>query len=380
MVIANTEPTHTASAEPIVPDYLGANVRGIVPALLGPSGWQQLPSWMPPELAECRQVALLVLDGLGWDQLQERTHLAPTLAGMTAKRLTTVAPSTTATALASICTGLTPGEHGLIGYRIVLGGEVVNVLRWTAEGNDRRRSQPPGEVQRVPGFMGQPVPVVTPLELAGTAFSSAHMAGSHTVPVRANSSIAIETGRLLREGERFVYVYYGLVDKIAHERGFGPYYDAELRAADRLVGDLIEQLPAGTGLLVTADHGQVDVGDNIVHPSADLLSMVAQQSGEGRFRWLHARRGAVPELLAAATSEFGGTGWVRGRQQLLDEGWFGPVVPAPVAARLGDVAVVAREDVSYFDPADTGPFELVCRHGSLTSAEVYVPLLFASAR
>ena len=114
--------------------------------------------------------------------------------------------------------------------------------------------------------------------------------------------------------ERFVYAYYGGIDKIAHERGFGDFYDAELRAADRLVGDLLEVLPPGAVLLVTADHGQVEVGDNIVTPSAELLSLVSLQSGEGRFRWLHARRGATDELLAAAIAEFGDTAWVHDRR------------------------------------------------------------------
>ena len=86
--------------------------------------------------------------------------------------------------------------------------------------------------------------------------------------------------------DRF-YCYYGGVDKIAHERGFGPYYDAELRYADALVADVLAALPSGTALLVTADHGQVDVGERVVHPSEDLLADVTLQSGEGRFRWLH---------------------------------------------------------------------------------------------
>lgn len=364
--------------EPIVPDYGGACVRGIVPALLGPGDWSALPAWMPAGLAECRQVVLLVVDGLGWDQLTERAALAPVMTSMEGRPITTVAPTTTATALASIATGLTPGEHGLVGYRMVLGGEVVNVLRWTAQGGDRSRSQPPREVQRFPAFLGAPVPVVSPFELCHTPFSAAHLAGSTPVAIRAMSSLAVEVGRLLRDGERFVYAYYGLVDKIAHERGFGEYYDAELRTADRVVADVLDALPPGAALLVTADHGQVSVGDNIVVPSDGLLELVALQSGEGRFRWLHARRGADAELLAAAREEFGALAWVHSRDELIDAGWFGPSVPPQVAARLGDVAVVAFEPVSLFDPDDTGPFELVCRHGSLTSAEVRVPLLFGT--
>lgn len=362
--------------EPIVPDYGGANVRGIIPAFLGPVSWRRsLPAWMPSLLADAEQIVLLVIDGLGWDQLQSHTQVAPTIAGLDGRAITTVAPTTTATALTSIATGLTPGEHGVIGYRVVLGGEVVNMLRWTHDGADRRRSQPPSDIQRYPAFLGEQVPVVSPAELCTTAFSEAHLRGGRPVGFRATSSLPIEIRHQLDAGERFVYAYYGGVDKIAHERGFGEFYDAELRDADRLVADVLTQLPPGAALVVTADHGQVSVGDNIVVPSPDLLSLVSTQSGEGRFRWLHARRGAVDELVAAAEQEFGDTGWIRTRQQLIDEGWFGPTVSPPIAARLGDVAVVAREPVSYHDPADSGPFELICRHGSMTSAEILVPLV-----
>jgi hypothetical protein len=364
------------SPAPIVPDYAGANVRGIIPALLGPSTWNgQLPEWMPQVLAEADQIVLLVLDGLGWDQFQEHAALMPALSSLSGGCITTVVPTTTSTALSSIATGLTPGEHGLIGYRIVVAGEILNVLRWAVNGDDRRRAFPPADVQRFPAFMGKAIPVVSPIELTGSAFSEAHLRGSVPVGWRAVSSMPVEIRRLLEGGERFVYAYYGMIDKIAHERGFGDYYEAELRVADRLVGDVLDALPSGAALLVTADHGQVEVGERIVKPSAALLSLCSMQSGEGRFRWLHARRGAAGDLLAAATAEFADTGWVLSREQLIDDGWFGPSVPPTVAQRLGDVAVIAYEPVSYFDPGDTGPFDLVCRHGSVTSAEVYVPLV-----
>lgn len=376
------EPSTVQSADqPVLPDYGGANVRGIIPALLGPRGRSRsLPSWMPAAISDAEQVVLLVLDGLGWDQLQARREIAPTLAALQGGPITTVAPTTTATALSSIATGLTPGEHGLIGYRIAIGGEVMNVLRWAVDGENRRRSNVPSEIQRFPAFMGEAVPVVTPAELIGSAFSEGHLRGSTGVGYRLPSSMCIETARLLAEGERFVYAYYAGIDKIAHERGFGEFYDAELTAADRLVGDMLDRLPAGAALLVTADHGQVDVGGNIIEPTADLLRHVAQQSGEGRFRWLHAHRGGFDDLLAAATEEFSDTGWVRSREELIADGWFGPTVSPQVAQRLGDVAIMAREPVSYHDPDDSGPFELVCRHGSMTSAEVYVPLVAGMPR
>jgi hypothetical protein len=365
---------------PIIPDYGGANVRGIIPALLGPVPWSTgLPAWMPAPVSSARAVVVLVLDGLGWDQLQTHRELMPTVAAMVGGPIHTVAPTTTATALTSITTGLTPAEHGLVGYRIVVGGEVMNVLRWSVGDQAVRRSHPPREVQPFEPFLGQTVPVVSVAELQGSAFSEAHLRGSDPVGWRAASSIAVQAKAEVEAGERFVYCYYGGIDKIAHERGFGAFYDAELRAADRLVADMLEALPADTALLVTADHGQVHVGDRLVTPSATLLAPVTSQSGEGRFRWLHAAKGAVDDVAAIARDELGHLAWVVTKEQTLDEHWFGAVMAPAVRGRLGDVALVAHEPVSFHEPADSGPFELVCRHGSLTSAEINVPLVAALA-
>ncbi len=166
------------SGGPIIPDYAGANVRGIIPALLGPAGrGSALPGWMPDPVAGAGSVVLLVLDGLGWDQLEAHRDLMPTVSAMVGGPIHTVAPTTTATALCSITTGLTPAEHGLIGYRMTLGGEVVNVLRWSVDGTMVRRSRPPRDVQPYEPFLGHTVPVVSPVELQGSAFSEAHLRG-----------------------------------------------------------------------------------------------------------------------------------------------------------------------------------------------------------
>jgi len=364
--------------QPIFPDYGGANVRAIVPTLLAPNGAAGR-EWMPAPVLTARQVVLLVLDGLGWEQFIEHRQQMPTLATFQGGPITTVAPSTTATALTSITTGLTPGEHGLVGYRMEIGGEILNVLRWGTPSGDARRKHEPSRLQPFTPFMGQPVPVVTKADFERTAFTEAHLRGGRLVGWRAASSLAVTVGELLRAGEPLIYAYYDGIDKIAHERGFGPYYEAELRSTDDIVEQVLEQLVDGAVLLVTADHGQVDVGPNDVALSEDVSKLIRNLSGEGRFRWLHARPGAGAELLAAARATHGDVAWVMSRQEMVDGGWFGPVVSPPVAARLGDVALMPKVPISFVDSADSGPYSLVCRHGSLTSAEMLVPLL-ASAQ
>ena len=129
----------------VLPDFAGPCITNIVPALLGPP--DEHPSWVPPLLADADQIVLFVVDGLGWEQLQARRATVPTIATMEGRSITTVAPSTTATALTSLTTGLPPGRHGVVGYRIAVHGEVLNVLRWSTAAGDARQSIPPGKFQ-----------------------------------------------------------------------------------------------------------------------------------------------------------------------------------------------------------------------------------------
>ena len=360
---------------PRLPAYQSGCVTGIIPAILGPSGTKEIPSWMPSCVQGARQVVLLVIDGLGWHQLQKNIVHCPTISSMQGSSITTIAPTTTVSALTSITTGLAPAEHGLVGYRIDMGGRVMQMLKWGDDKGDLRNMYPPDLIQPCPPFMGTRVPVLSKAELEGSAFTEAHLRGVRPKGWRAASSIAVEIGQLLRSGEKFIYAYYDGVDKIAHERGFGAFYEAELRSADALVSNIKDVLVSGSVLLVTADHGQVMVGTNTLPPNADVLAMTAYQSGEGRFRWLHARKGTEVELLARAQQHHGDSAWVVSKDQVIDEQWLGPRLAAATRKRLGDVALVPREPISFDDPADSGPYMLQCRHGALTDDELDVPLL-----
>ena len=363
---------------PVIPDYSGANLTGIIPGcLLGASG--RRPNWFPQPLQEAERIVLLVIDGLGYEQLQRHAHIAPNLMSLVGGSITTIAPSTTASALTSLVTGASPAEHGIVGYRMDMGDSIINSLRWWSDTRDLRKVHPPATVQPIPPFVGMTIPVVSRAELEGSAFTEAHLRGSRPCGWRAASSIVAQCANLISSGEKFVYAYYDGIDKIAHERGFGAYYDSEIAATDWLVGSLLNTLPSGTTLAITADHGQVQVDDNVVHLSDDIKASLHHQSGEGRFRWLHAKRGQESDLLQIATDSYSDIAWVASRDQVIEEAWLGPArggrIADQVKRRLGDVALVPFTATTFDDPLDSGPFSLVCRHGSLTADEMFVPFL-----
>ena len=373
----------TTAPLPVLPDYGDACLSNLVPALMRPPG--QRPPWLPRPAAEARQVVLFVLDGLGWEQLRAHRADAPALAGLEGGPITSVVPTTTATALTSITFGKPPAAHGMVGYRLRVpgteGDQVLNALRWTTASGDARERVDAASFLEGQPFGGVPVPVVSRSSFTGTGFTGAHLRGTEAAGWHLPSSIAVEVARHLGAGSSFVYAYYEGVDTMAHATGLGVHYAAELRAADRLVADVAAALPPGAALVVTADHGQVAVGDRARFLDEEALEAVALLSGEARFRWLHARPGATDDLLAAMTERYGDEAWVRTVDQLDDEAWFGGPLDARARSRLGDVAVVPHAPVGYLDPADAKrPAErtdraLVCRHGSLTPEEMWVPLL-----
>ena len=364
---------------PVLPDYGGACVDAVVPAILARR--DGAPGWLPAAAANAEQVVLLVLDGLGWEQLQARAHLAPTMAAMAGGPITTVAPSTTATALTSLTTGASPAAHGVVGYRVRVGGtEVLNVLRWrTVAGEDARTTVPPETFQAIEPFGGTKPPVVTRAEFSESGFTRAHLAGARFCGWRVTSTLVATVGSLLADQAPFVYAYYDGVDKVAHEFGLGSLYEAELVAADRLVADVIAVLPPGAAVVVVADHGQIDVGDRVVPLRREVAELSVLLSGEGRFRWLHARPGCHDRLADAARRCHGDQAWVRTRDEAVADGWFGGRLSGEFEGRLGDVVLAAHQPVAFLDSTDTGNITLRSRHGSLTPEEMWVPLLAAAA-
>jgi hypothetical protein len=216
---------------------------------------------------------------------------------------------------------------------------------------------------------------VTRQDFGPTGFTAAHLGRVELHRWHTPAGLVTAVRELAAGGAPFVYAYYEGIDKVAHAEGLGPYYDDELRAVDRLVADVLEALPPDAVLVVTADHGQVEVGGTVELIGPELMEATTLISGEGRFRWLHVRPGSTEDVAATASALHGNVAWVRTRDQMIADGWLGGVPSTEVAARLGDVALVPFAPTAFLDPADTGELRLQARHGSLTSAEMRIPLL-----
>jgi Type I phosphodiesterase / nucleotide pyrophosphatase len=361
--------------DPVRPALEGASVAGLVPALLG----RPRPDWLPAVARTAKSVVLFVLDGFGWHCLEEHPDWLPTICAMDGGCITTVVPSTTSTALTSIATGLAPAQHGVLGYRMMVNGSVLNVLRWDVPNGSR--APEPFDVQRHAPFLGRDVPVVTRSEFRATGFTQAHLRGGRFTGWRTTSTLVEHCRRLAEAAEPLVYAYYPGVDTVAHEFGLhGGYWERELRFVDALVAELIDALPPETALLVTSDHGQVHLERDDWVDLREIAPLVDVMAGDGRFRYLYAPKGGGHELLDAARDTYGRRAWVLSRRQLLDEGWFGTGATGTVPGRIGDIVLASKDASAFVDPQLPNEVKLRSGHGSFTRAEMLVPLLAAVGR
>ncbi len=351
------------------PDYDGACISNLI------RGLRARAPWIPAAAREADSIVLLVLDGLGWNTIESRRASLQTLGRMEGGPITSVLPSTTPTALSSISTGLTPSQHGIVGYRIFIGTGILNVIRWAMHGGGRAPEA--ATFQPREAFDADPVPVVTRAQFAGTGFTDILYRGSPLYGYFSTSGLAAQARRLIDAGERLVYAYYDGPDLVAHMHGMrDEFFAREIAFCDALAEDLLAQLPERTAVVVTADHGHVQFERRI--SLGGLGTMTQAQAGESRFRYLHAKPGAADDLLAAAREKFSGHSWVFTRDEIFDEGYMGPAAPSPeVRKRVGDVVLAAREPVGYVDPENPGENKLLSGHGSMAPDEMLVPLIAA---
>ena len=346
----------------------------------------------PLRLAEAlggpRRVAVLLIDGLGADLVRAHADLAPTLAAMVSPvgDLSAPCPSTTPVSLATLGTGLPPGSHGILGFVTDVPGEdrALNHVQW-ADDPDPDVWQAQRTIFEQADAAGVPATAVGPYAYAGSGLTRAVYRGAtYTGAVGHGDLCALVLRSLAATPRALVYGYIPELDLTGHVRGIdSPSWRAQLAFIDRVVEELVAGLPDDAALLVTADHGMLNVPAATrvdLDEEPDLTEGVRLLTGEPRARYVHAEPGAATDVLHRWREVLGERAWVGSRDDAVASGVFGPVDDA-VAARIGDVVALARGTWALTTPRlEPGPSRLAAYHGSLTATELAIPLLTARGR
>lgn len=352
----------------------------------------------PLALPAVDRAVVFVVDGLGAGVLAERAGHARTLAGAMTKSSVALSgfSTTTATGLTTLTTGTHPGEHGMVGYT-TLDPEHDRVVQLLTGWDDRldpltwQRSRTVFERATDAGIPGFAVALE---RFRGTGFTHAVLRGADFHGAGSVADRVDRARRILdRNDHALVYVYAAELDHAAHNHGRdSAKWVRALEAVDAAVASLAESLGPGEGMLVTADHGSLDVpreAQVLFDTAPGLLDGIRHIAGEPRALQLHyepdASDAVRTRLVERWRASEGGRAWVLTRAEAVEQGLFGPLVHPTVEPRIGDLIVAARKRIAYYDSrADPKPRSMIGQHGSVTDEETRVPLLrfgaFARAR
>lgn len=378
--------------ELVAPRYGAGTLSDVVPSVLA---GMEVPGMLNVlDLPASPKVCVLLVDGMGWRLLQAHADTAPFLASLAADQeaITAGFPTTTATSISAIGTGLTPGEHGLVGLSFAVSDdELINVLGWSRQGVrrvvDLRDKVVPEQVQPRPTAFerardaGVTVSLAVPRYHRGSGLTRAVLRGGDLHGVHALGDLAATARQALRsDGRVFCYAYHADLDLLGHVYGPGSEpWRMQLHQVDQLVSSIAEALPPDGLLVVTADHGMVPVteDDRVDFDTCpDLQAGVRLLGGEARVRYVYTEPGAVDDVRQAWQSVLGDRATIRSRDEVIDAGWYGPGVAGYVRARVGDLVVVAHDNTAIIrSEMESRVSGFVGHHGALTADEQLVPLL-----
>jgi len=355
-----------------------------------PTPYQPLPS-LPPESLTDTTTILWVIDGLGDSLLTQ--HSDTTLARYRHDRLTTVFPTTTASAITSFGTGCAPQQHAVTGWFMWLReiGSVVTTLPFLHR-SDRhpleRSGMTPADVIGCPAIaqrLRSPCHHISPDFIVDSSYSRTLAAGGrrhgHTGLADMVDAIVEAVGR----DRRYIYAYWPTLDHLSHQYGPNhPKVSEHLRYLDSAFSSLLNRLAGrAVTLLVSADHGQIDnpaghtIDINRYPAIADTLALPL--CGEPRAAFCYLRHGYEKQFLDAVERLIGDRCEVVASAKVLSEGLFGLGTPHPqLASRIGDYLLLPYDGWVVRDrlPAEKA-FSQLGVHGGLSHDELYVPLIVA---
>ncbi|MDD2522496.1 MAG: alkaline phosphatase family protein [Anaerolineaceae bacterium] len=399
--------------ELVMPSYDGFGLANLTPTAASWLGAGELPSpiFGQPILDQFKDryqnVVIILADALGYNQLK---HLmeegrAPLWKQQTERGklfpITSISPSTTATALTTIWTGTAPNQHGVIGYEMWykdLGLVMNNILhtpityRGDVGGLSRAGFEPTRFMSQVPlgqrfANHGVESHAFLPASIANSGLSQMHLPGSTLHAFSTESDMLLNMRDLLNQPSRrrrFIYAYWSDVDSLMHRYGTyndrvtEQFFDFSNAFFRLLVNGLDASVRQNSLILLTADHGSVETPTNrhfdmANHP--ELTSMLTlPPTCEGRLPFLYVKQGRVEAVKAYFEHVWSGEYEFLTRKQVLDTKLLGNGQDHPdLLNRIGDLVAIPLKPGNYLWWPDR-PNMMMGRHGGLHADEMLVPL------
>ncbi|MDP3483824.1 MAG: alkaline phosphatase family protein [Sulfuricella sp.] len=384
----------------VLPDYQGVSILNLMASIESACGgnppYLPLRALPPDEIAGARNLILLIIDGLGHERLISGCAGGALHRHLRAK-ITSVFPSTTATAITTFLTGLAPQQHGLTGWFTYFReiGSVAAVLPFRPRHGGRSYREAGIEVNALMGHkpffdkIAVPSYVVSPEWIVHSDFNAAHSGRAQRRGYDTLDTMFQSIAGIVRESpeRKYVYAYYPGLDTLAHEYGIGsPRATTLLSRLDEAFERFLAEIGGSDStVIVSADHGFIDAspGSQIEledHPSL-AETLLLPLCGEPRAAYCYVHPEKTEQFETYVRSELSAQAGLFKSRKLVEEGWFGPGEPHPrLLDRVGHYTLVMRENYAIKDwLIGESRYTHIGQHGGVSEAEMQVPLIVAQA-
>lgn len=333
----------------------------------------------------------VLVDGLGMSILDK---LAPDsfLAGHRAAQMQALFPSTTACALTTLATGAWPCEHGVPGWWVYLEEFKLSAtaLRFVERFAERPLEEfglSAADVFGLPSVW--PAVKHAPLSILGAHIvDSTFSRYARGDTARAGYREIPEAVRIVRDrveqAQRptFTYLYLPQLDAICHKKGVGHEQVSQLLASlDEQLGNLAEALTGRARIVITADHGLIDVPAErrfILEEDDPLVThLICPPTGEPAVPIFHVKSGQEQAFLELFARRFGDVFVFITPDEAEGLRLFGPGELSPLMRRrLGNFIGIAPEPAAIYFRPRVGDFHVhVAVHAGMSAEEMNIPLV-----
>jgi len=382
-----------------LPNYTDGSLVNLMSSLLeamaGPAnGYLPLADLKPEEISSSQNIILFVIDGLGYEYLLKNANDS-FLSQYLRSPITSVFPSTTATAITSFMTGQAPQQHGLTAWHTYLKelGCITAVLPFrprvgshtfdTAKINARQLYNHTSFFD----LIQRPSYVVAPEWIIHSEFNEAHSGSAY---LRGYDNLQqcfdyVSEVSQQQEDQKYIYAYWPDFDRYSHEYGnasskVASHYEELCNQFEKLFNQLTG---SNTSIIITADHGFVDIQPEDVinlhdHPELEQ-ALVLPLSGEPRVAYCYVNPDKEQQFVRYIEQHLADKLELIKSEQLIEQGYFGKGTPHPeLLNRIGHYALIMKDNYVIKDRlAGEQPFVHIGVHGGTSREEMLVPLIVA---
>ena len=382
----------------INPNYEDGSIINLVSSITHAFGnhtitHKPLPLINSEFLSKKKNVILIVIDGLGYNFIkdQETTFLSNNLFG----KCTSVFPSTTATAITSYLTGMSPAQHAVTGWFVYLKelGTISAILPF--------KPRYGGEIFSKSDIYAKDIfkqsTIFENLNRKSYMLSNDYIINSDYTKFYSKGSTAVAYEKenidnffanlmtLVQDipEEKFVYAYWPTFDTRAHKNGIHStkcrdHYKKISRSLENFIFAISR---SDTAVIISADHGLVDsTKDDLIdldqHPRMKEL-LVMPLSGDPRAAYCFIKQGMADQFEEYVQDHLSDKCLIYKSSQFVNDQMFGLDEPDPrLWDRIGDYILLPKNNYVIKDTVlGENPHHYIGHHGGLSEDEMHVPVI-----